>query len=385
MITPPRFVFPLLLIAAGCSKAPESPLPIAAPQVTGNRIDFPDHSPQLSSLTAEAAVPRQLAVSHLTGRLYWNDDTTVRIFSPVTGRVSAVLADIGTSVGAGAPLARIRSPDYAQALADARTAAANLAAAQKTFERVKDLLAHGAAAQKDVEAAEAAERAAAAERGRASSRLQLYGGSETEAHVGYVLTSPVAGTVVERSVNPGQEVRNDQMLANAPALFAPLFVVADPRGLWLQLDAAETDLPDLKVGQRLRIQCHAFPGRVFAGVLEKIGEELDSASRTVKLRGAVQNPDLLLKAEMYVMVDVERKIDQRGGAGVEVASSAIFTIGDQSYLFVQLPNGHQFDRRAVKIGTEQDGKIPVLAGVMAGEKVVVEGALLLQAVLAPAN
>ena len=374
-----------LLILAGCSKPAETLQPVPAPQVLGNRVIFPPQAPQLTSITTALAEPRRLALSHLTGRLYWNDDTTVRIFTPVIGRVAAVLADIGTAVMPGSALARIKSADYGQALADARTAAANLAAADKSFARAKDLLANGAAAQKDVEAAEAAERAAAAERARALARLQLYGGGESETDESYVLRSPVAGIVVERTINAGQEVRNDQMLANAPNLFAPLFVVADPRVLWLQLDAAETDLPSLAVGQRLRVYSPVYPGRVFDGEIQNIGEELDPATRTVKIRGVVKNPDQVLKAEMYVAVDVVRDVENLDKAGVELASTAVFTVDDQPYVFVLLPNGNQFERRKVAIGTEQDGKIPVLSGVLPGEKVVVEGALLLQAVLSPVN
>jgi len=374
-----------LLSLAGCSKPAEAPPSAPAYQVNGNIVTFPARAPQLSSIGTESAELRRLAVSHLTGRLYWDDDTTVRIFTPVSGRVMAVLADIGNRVERGAPLARIESPDYGQALADARTATANLAAADKAYTRTQDLLEHGAAAQKDVEAAEAADRAAAAEHNRALARLELYGGGETAGDKQYLLSSPIAGTVVERSINNGQEVRNDQMLANAPNLFAPLFVVTDPRVLWLQLDAAETDLPALQIGQHLRVHAHAFPDQTFEGELNNIGEELDPATRTVKIRGVVKNPAQLLKGEMYVTVDVLRELGAQETAGVEVASTAVFTIDQQAYLFVQLPNSTAFERRAVNVGTEQDGKIPVLSGVQPGEKVVVEGALLLEAVLAPAN
>jgi cobalt-zinc-cadmium efflux system membrane fusion protein len=335
-------------------------------------------------MSMQPAEPRRLAITHLTGRLYWSDDTTVRIFTPVMGRVTSVKADIGQAVAAGAPLAEIKSPDYGQALADARTANANLAAADKAFARAKDLLEHGAAAQKDVEAADAAYVAALAERDRACARLKLYGGAENESGDTFVLRSPVAGMVVERSINPGQEVRNDQMLANAPNLFAPLFVVGNPRELWLQLDAAESDLPSLELGQALRITAKAFEGKVFTGVVQNIGDEMDPTTRTVKVRGVVQNPNRELKAEMYVSVDVVRDESKVAQAGVEIPSKAVFTVDQKPYLFVERSPG-RFERRLVEIGTEKDGKVPVLAGVIAGEKVVAEGGLLLQAVLDPAD
>jgi cobalt-zinc-cadmium efflux system membrane fusion protein len=332
----------------------------------------------------QPAEPRRFALTHLTGRLYLSDDATVRIFTPVAGQVTAVKADVGQAVAKGAPLAEISSPDYGQALADARSANANLTEADKALARSKDLLAHGAAAQKDVEAAQAAYGVAEAERDRAGARLSLYHGNESGTDEVYVLRSPFAGLVVERNINTGQEVRADQMLANATNLFAPLFVVSDPTRLWLQVDASETDLADLQLGQRIRVTSNAFPGKVFDGSIDNIGPSLDPTTRTVRVRGVVNNPGNLLKAEMYVTVDVVRDESKVAGAGVEIPSTAVFTIDQKSYVFVELSPG-QFERRQVEIGSEKDSAVPVTAGLAAGQRVVTDGALLLQAVLDPAD
>jgi cobalt-zinc-cadmium efflux system membrane fusion protein len=85
-----------------------------------------------------------------------------------------------------------------------------------------------------------------------------------------------------------------------------------------------------------------------------------------------------------VSVDVLRDESKVAQAGVEVPSKAIFTIDQKSYLFVELSPG-RFERRQVEIGTEKDGEVPVLAGVGAGQRIVSEGGLLLQAVLDPSN
>jgi len=373
-----------LAMAGGCGRQPQ--IPDAPPdlKVDGNRVTFLPNAPQLSSLQVEAAEPRRLAITHLTGRLYWNDKTTVRVFTPVMGQVVAIRADIGQPVRAGSPLAEISSPDYGQALADARTATANLAASNKAFSRSKDLFEHGAAAAKDVEAAEAAFAAAQAESDRAASRLKLYGGMTSETGQAYVLRSPVAGVVVDRNINPGQEVRNDQMLANAPNLFAPLFVVSDPALLWLQLDVSEADIPSLQPGQKLIVHARAFPDRTFQGTVDKVGESMDPATRAVQVRGVVSNPDMLLKAEMYVLADVVRDDTKVGQAGVEISSKAIFIVDNQNFLFVEVAPG-QYERRKVSVGVEKDGRVPVTDGVTVGQKVVTEGALLLQSIVDPAN
>ncbi len=370
---------------AGCGRekgVESSPPP--APVVEGGRISFPTNAPQLAGITVETAEPRKLSVGHFTGRLYWDDEKTVRIFTPVAGRVSTVMADIGQSISAGTPLCEIDSPDFGQTLAAARTAVGNFAAADKAFVRSQALFAHGPAAAKDVETAEAAFRAAQAKRDRALSQLASYGGSLEGTNSWYVLRSPLAGVLVERNLNPGQELRADMMLGNVPQAFNPLFVVSDPRTLWLQLDVSETDLPSLQPGLPLRITCRAFPDEVFEGTLDKIGDTLDPATRTVKARGVVHNPDKHLKAEMYVLVDIVQDASQFSGAGVEVPARALFMRDNDYYVFLEQSPG-QFQRQKVKIGVERDGKAAVFEGVAAGQRIVSEGALLLQALADPSS
>jgi len=294
------------------------------------------------------------------------------------------LADVNQPVVAGTPLAVLDSPDFAAAVSAARTAEAALAAADKTFTREKELLAHGAAAQKDVEAAEAAYVAALAERDRSEQVLANYGGSVTNTTAGYTLRSPIAGVLVDKNINPGQELRADLMLANAPNFFSPVFTVSDPGQLWLQVDVAEADLPAVRAGEGLDLTTRAYPGRVFHGQVDRVAAAMDPATRTVRVRGVVDNADRALKAEMYVLVDIVQDAAQAGTLGVDVPAKAIFMKGDDSLVFVQTAPG-VFERRKVKVGIEQDSRIPVFSGVRPGEAVVSEGALLLQALVEPAN
>jgi len=351
-------------------------------KVEGETVTFESNAPQLASISVTTSHPREIAITHVTGRLYWNDETTVRIYTPVAGRVTKVNADIGDTISVGSTLAEIDSPDYGQALADARTAVGNYAAAEKAYNRGRFLLEHGAAAAKDVEAAEAAYLAAQAERDRAEARLANYGGTDKETKALYLLRSPLAGVLVDKNINPGQELRADMMLANAPNLLLSHFTVSDPRVLWLQVDVAEADLPQLEAGLQVRITAKAFPDKVFNGKIDKIGATMDPLTRTVKVRGIVDNPDGLLKAEMYVIVDVVQDITKVAGSGVEASSRALFQIGNDNFLFVEETPRH-YVRRKVKVGTEKDNLVPVMVGLKPNEKVVTEGCLLLQALVEP--
>lgn len=369
----------LAIIVVGCHRE-TNPEPTPAPKVDGDKITFSTNAPQLGYLTIEPAQERKAAAVGLYGRLAWNDNVTVRVYSPVAGRVTAIPVEVNQRVAVGDTLASLNSPDFGQALASARTAAGNFAAADKTLAREKELFAHGAAAQKDVEAAEAAFVAASAERDRAAATLANYGGSAASTNEIYSLRSPLAGVLVEKNISPGQEIRSDLMLAGSPQLMSPQFVVTDPKRLWLFLDVDELTATSLAAGREVFIHTKAYPDKVFHGRLEIIGHELDPTTRTVKARCLVDNGDTLLSAEMYVTVDVAAN----ASAGVDISAKAIFLKDNQHYVFVETAPG-QFERRAVKSGAESNGRSVIVAGLSAGQRVVTDGSLLLEAMLEGEN
>lgn len=376
-----------VIALAGCAKEKEAVFtPPPDPKVSGEKVIFETNAPQLASISVQTAQARTKAITHVTGRLYWDQDTTVGVFTPVAGRVTRLLVDLGAPIEKGTPLAELDSPDMAQALANTRAAVAALAAAEKAYNRIQALSTNGAAAQKDVEAAEAAYVAALAERDRSEAVLANYGGNDKSTNALYLLRSPIAGLLVDRNINPGQEMRSDMMNANATQFLTPSFVVSDPTKLWLQIDVAESDLPALRPGQKLEIISRSYPGKIFDGQVDRIADAMDPNTRTIKVRGSVNNPDRQLKAEMYVLVDVVEDAAQTGTLGVEVSSKALFMIGDDSYVFVEDANAPDtYERKKVKVGVEKDYKVPIFDGVTPGQKVVIEGALLLQALVDPSS
>jgi membrane fusion protein, heavy metal efflux system len=177
-------------------------------------------------------------------------------------------------------------------------------------------------------------------------------------------------------VTPGREVRADQMLGNLPQIAAPLFVITDPARLWIQIDATEVELPFLRPGCDFTFTSRAFPNQTFIGRVDSVSEFIDPQTRTIKVRGTVDNSARMLKAEMFVSVNVP----ENALAGASVPSKAVFLQGEQHYLFVEEGPG-KFTRHEVKIGSEQNGHVLVLAGVQPGERVVTEGCILLQQTL----
>jgi cobalt-zinc-cadmium efflux system membrane fusion protein len=344
--------------------------------VQGNKVVFPQDSPQVASLVVEPVAPCKGSAIRLNGRLLWDDDVTVRVFTPFGGRITKILAEVGQTVTPGEPLAQIASPDYGQAQAEARKAATDFILAERTLNRVKELFEHGAAPQKDFQSAEAEFDRAQSEKQRTAARLALYGGNANAIGDVFALQSPLRGVVVEKNINPGQEVRSDQMLANAPQLFSPLFVLTDPSRLWIQLDATEQDAPRLKRGQEIVIRCRAYPDQVFKGRIEVINDSLDPSTRTVKVRGTVDNSQRLLKGEMFVTVELP--VTQQ--VGFDVSPQAVFLKGTEQFVFLEERPG-TYARRKIKIGSEHEGKIQIIDGIQPGERVVTNGTLLLEQVL----
>lgn len=361
-----------LSLTAACGEKPAAPA-TPKPQVTGSVITFPANSPQLAVLTVATVKDPAQGTLELTARLAWDENRTVRVYPPFNGRVVRIAAQPGDQVRAGQALASIASPDFGQAQADVGKAAADFALAEKSLARVKELFDNGVAPRKDLAQAEADHARARSELSRARARVGLYGGGAS-VDQSLALKSPLGGIVVERNLNPGQELRTDQ--SGAPALF----VVTDPGKLWVNIDAREEDLPALVKGGRFTVKSEHVPGEEFEAILNTVADFIDPQTRTIKARGSLDNSARKLKGEMLVTA-------QFAAAGVKAvtvpARAVVFTEG-KHYAYVERGPG-KFERVAVTAGVERKGALAVTAGLQAGQRIVTEGVLLLQQVFRAAS
>lgn len=322
---------------------------------------------QLTSLTVQTVNTRtERLVANLPAQIVPNEDRTVRVSSPVTGRVRVLDAIPGGFVAAGAPLAHIVSGDLAQAVSDLAKANAALAAASANLTRTRDLYAHNVASHKDLEQAGTDAEQARAEAERARARVAQLGSASGEISGEYVLRSPIGGEVIERNANPGMEVR--------PDLGTTLFTVSDLGTLWLTANLFQKDLASVRPGARLVFRTDAAPGRTFEARVTYVSNSLDPASRTALLRATIPNPDHALRtmetgdAQLYVETTTPSLV---------VPTRAIITHGPSSVVFVQkAPN--RFIRRVVHTGDDDGESTVILSGVNPGERVVVDGSILLE-------
>jgi cobalt-zinc-cadmium efflux system membrane fusion protein len=132
-------------------------------------------------------------------------------------------------------------------------------------------------------------------------------------------------------------------------------------------------------GASLSVSSPVYPGRAFGGKLDFVGESLDPATRVLKARGLIDNSGGLLKAEMYVAVDVRRPDAPKS---VVVPARAVLSAGEVRFVFVEKSAG-KFVKTVVSVGRERGGRIAVTSGVAAGARVVTEGSILLAGLLGP--
>lgn len=347
-----------------CQDKPEPAAAAPLPIIEHQQLRYPADHPQLKLLvTASAEAVSSLAVE-LPARLVWNEEKTQRIYPAFAGRVARIQADVGQAVRAGQPLAELASPEFGAAQADTSRAQADARLAQQGLLRQRELFEAGVIARKDLEQAEADAARAQAEVARAQARTSLYG-SSSSVNQQLGLRSDIAGSIVERNINPGQEVRPD----NATP---PLFVVSDPSSLWVLIDAQEADIRDLRVGAKVRIVVPVMADLAFEATVQAVTDQIDPSTRTIRVRAVVANPQRQLKSEMLARARYERQV----GASIQVPASAVFLRGNQHYVFVQTEPG-VFAPRDVTLAHEGAQHSLVSQGLNAGEKVVVQNGLLL--------
>jgi cobalt-zinc-cadmium efflux system membrane fusion protein len=358
-----RIVLGIGVAMAGCRKAAEPSE--ASVTVTGDELVLEPGSPKVAYLsfdTVRARTEKTLAV--LPAQVVMNEDHTVRVTSPVAGRIRSLDAVPGQNVKAGDPLAHIVSGDLAQATADLARADAALTQAQTAFVRAQDLLEHRVIAQKELDQARTELAQAEAEAVRARARVKQLGAAGTLPDGDFVLRAPIGGRIIDRSTNVGTEVRPDNG--------ATLFTVSALDELWLRANVYQRDLPAIKRGARLVFTTDAVPGRRFTATVTYVSDALDPATRTATVRGALPNPDGSLKPEMYGQVALVAPA--RGG--LTVPTAALVTQGSETVVFVQRAPG-RYARQVVQV-EEDDGTLATVAsGLAAGDVVVTRGSILL--------
>jgi cobalt-zinc-cadmium efflux system membrane fusion protein len=144
--------------------------------------------------------------------------------------------------------------------------------------------------------------------------------------------------------------------------------------MWLKANVPEFDSPFIRVGQEIEVRVAALPGRVFKARINAVGASSDAATRRVMVRSELPNPDRALKSEMFASFKISIGNGERTLA---VPVEAVIWVGDVAVVWVER-EPLIFERRKVKVGLEQDGRLQINDGLEAGELVVGRGAIYVQ-------
>ncbi len=365
-----HFLCSLLVTAllSACSDPVDNTKVITKTASIPGEVFLAENSPKKDYIkTATLTLSQHPLLEPIAGKISYNEKLTSRISSPVAGRVISTPITLGTQVQTGSTLLELDSPDVASAEADYTAAEADYTLAQKAWTRQQELFTGKAISQKDLEQAQDTLNDARSSLQRTQQHLKNLHINAGHSDGHFSLRSPISGTVIERNVNPGMEIR--------PDLDKPLYIVSDLKKLTLLMEVFEVNLSKIKLGQKLSVSVPAYPGTVFPASVEYIAQILDENTRTVQVRCDLPNPDGRLLPGMFATITVNSDPSDQA---IVLPLTAIFTEGDSDYVFIAL-EGHHYKQRAVNIGLRLKDKAIITDGLQANEQVVIEGALTLRA------
>jgi len=361
-----------------CSMHPQirQPEPGACPicgmdlvPVDGGAASAPDDAVVLSERARRLAQLRTTEVRRhgdaaaevrLLGRVETDESTRRTVTTWIDGRIDRLHVDTtGQQVRRGQVIASLYSPEVYSAHQD-------LLAAQRQVARLDPGSPAGSAATSALDAAR--------------DRLALLGVDEAEIRRMAEATSPTrsvpihspfSGTVIERLASEGSYVQTG----------APLYRLADLDRVWVQLDAYESDLSRVSVGQAVAIRVDALPSERFDGQVAFVDPTVDPQRRTARVRVELANPDHVLRPGMFAEATLfaERAADTE--APLVIPESAPLFTGQRSVVYVEVERDGSvaYEPRAVRLGPRLGDVYPVVAGLREGEEVVSRGAFALDA------
>ncbi len=336
-----------------------------------DEIVLDEHVIERNGIKTQTAQQRLLLGSlEVPAEVQINPDKTAHISSLVSGRLAEIRVALGDTVEKDDVLALVESVELGRARAELRAAKARKTAADAEVRRMSTLVGEGIAAKKSRVEAKARADQASAQVAAARATLSVYGLAGGSGPT-IALTSPLAGTVIERHASPGEIV--DRQTRS--------FVVADLSQLWVMGRVYEQDLGRVAQGLPAEVALIAYPGRTWAGIIDYISSTLDEDTRSVAIRVVLDNPEGVLRPGMFGTI----ALGQVGAGGdsatakvLSVPDSAVSMMADRTVVFVTGDEPGSFRVRDVVPGASAHGFVEIREGLQPGEAVVTQGAFVLK-------
>ena len=352
---------------------------------------------QWATLTVEPVQQRVFQSEHVTeGKIAVDEDRSTPIFSPYAGRVLKLFVKPGDTVTVGQPLFTVQATDMVQAQNDFISAATALNKARSALnlaqiiDKRQRLLYEGKAvplkevqnARAALDAAENDVRSSEVALEAARNRLRILGKTDQEItdfqekgtiDPATLITAPIAGTIVQRKVGPGQFVGSGST--------DPVFIIGDLSTVWVVAFIRETEAPLVHVGQAIYFTVLAYPDRSFPANISYVAAALDPTTRRLLVRATVNNSAGLLKPEMFASVKI---LTGEGDKAVAVPRDAIIYEGEAARVWVVRDKDSEkaIELRRIKAGLANGNTVEVVKGLAPGDRVITRGGLFIDRVAA---
>jgi cobalt-zinc-cadmium efflux system membrane fusion protein len=345
---------------------------------------------QWASLGMEPVKTMTFRSEHVTeGKISINEDKATPIFPPYAGRVTRLMAKPGDTVAQGQPLFYLEAADMVSAQNDFLTAlgvlnkAKSAVAIGEIIEKQNRTLYEGkAGALRDYQTAQATLVQARAdltnaEAGLEAARNRLTILGKTDAEIAAFksqgkissetpIYAPLAGTVVQRKIGPGQYVSY-----TSTGVIDPVYTIGDLSTVWMVAYVRESEAPKIKLGQQLDFTVLAYPKTTFKANIDHVSASLDPSIRRLLVRATIDNSQGLFKPEMFTTVTI---YTEEGDSSIGVAREAVIYEAENARVWVARSD-KTVELRQIKTGITRGNLIQVVSGLQAGEIVVTKGSL----------
>lgn len=372
------------------------------PEGVLGRVQLTPYRMRLAGVATSPVVSRPVAGSiRAVGTIDIDERRTAHISARIGGRIESLHVDFtGESISKGAALVDIYSPE--------------LMSTQKEYLLALDALEKAKASGLPAAIATMQDVFDAAHR-----RLRLWGINDAQLaelegegspNARQTILAPISGIVTQKNVLAGQTVMEGD----------DLYTIADLSEVWMNASVYEADVSRVRVGQPVTIRTDAAPGRTFQGKVGFIAPTMDSSTRTARVRVDIANTDLALKPGMYVDAEISTPPEDHGsrpkssgaayytctmdpqivsdkpgdcpicgmhlvrvvpkaeGVALSIPESAVIDTGTRKVVYLEREPG-TFDAVAVEVGSPDNGYVPILSGLADGDRVVTQGAFLVDA------
>jgi membrane fusion protein, heavy metal efflux system len=314
--------------------------------------------------TTAAVLEPALPVPPVTARVTTLRALTARSFAPLAGRVADVAVGLGERVKQGSRLVLVRTTELPTLRRDLQAAELSARTKQALVDRTQMLVESRAASTNDLVVAESELEQARLKAQAAESKIRALS-VEPVGDNAYWLLASREGTVVQLEAEPGTQVGPDRI--------DPIATVADLGEVVVVGDLPQRDAAGVRSGLPATVRIPGSTGASLVGTIESVSDVVDPDRQTVPVRVQVRNDRHLLRPNAYVELEIS---PQSEAPMVQVPAVAVVSDGADSVVFVEERPG-VFRRRSVEVGRQTRDRVEIVAGLSAGEPVVVDGALLL--------